>query len=263
VAKRRGQGPALAELVATDKVRGCLLGLVAGEALGLPVAGLDRDTILRRHRRVVRPLAPGVTGELGGAALALAVALAGGEAAGGEAAEAEPRRRLGRSAILALAGRPGAAGATAGEAAMATALDLALATDPYRRLPAATLLLAVEGQGSLPAAVCARLAEDCRSPPAPDHAVAPYAALLDRPDLLEVALALHALLVRPRSAAEAVVYAVNLGGDTALRGALVGAVAGAHRGAAALPRPWLGALPPLGGLDEAVAALGRHRLPRL
>ena len=52
-------------------------------------------------------------------------------------------------------------------------------------------------------------------------------------------LALHSLLLRPRSFEEAVVYAVNLGGPASLRGGLVGAIAGAHRGAVAIPARWL------------------------
>src|SRR5439155_15961099 len=122
---------------------------------------------------------------------------------------------------------------------LGVAVALAFAADPYRRLPARELLEAL-ARAALPTPGTRTMLEalrlQCLRPPAPDEARRPYAGAPD--PLRAVLLALHALLVRPRSVEEAVVYAVNLGGRASLRGALAGALAGAHRGAAAVPERW-------------------------
>ena len=54
------------ELDRIDKVRGLVLGFAAGEALGRPVDGVDRETILVQHGRVTHLLgdaAPGLLTE--------------------------------------------------------------------------------------------------------------------------------------------------------------------------------------------------------
>lgn len=57
-----------------------------------------------------------------------------------------------------------------------------------------------------------------------------------------VPAALYAFLAHPHSFREAVVYAVNLGGDTDTIGAMTGAVAGALHGVESIPGEWLAAL---------------------
>ncbi len=57
-----------------------------------------------------------------------------------------------------------------------------------------------------------------------------------------VPAAIYSALVRPRAPADAIVYAVSLGGDADTIGAMAGAIAGALHGASALPEAWLDAL---------------------
>jgi poly(ADP-ribose) glycohydrolase ARH3 len=59
---------------------------------------------------------------------------------------------------------------------------------------------------------------------------------------LSVPAALYSFLAHPRSFAEAVRFAVTLGGDTDTIGAMCGAIAGAYHGASAIPPNWLDAL---------------------
>ena len=59
---------------------------------------------------------------------------------------------------------------------------------------------------------------------------------------LSVPAALYAFLAHPHSFAEAVSYAVRLGGDADTIGAMTGAIAGAFHGAEAIPPDWLAAL---------------------
>ena len=54
--------------------------------------------------------------------------------------------------------------------------------------------------------------------------------------------AIYSVLAHPNSLRDAVVFAVNLGGDTDTLGAMAGAVAGALHGADAIPESWLNAL---------------------
>ncbi len=54
--------------------------------------------------------------------------------------------------------------------------------------------------------------------------------------------ALYSFLSHPGSFEDAVVYAVNLGGDSDTIGAMTGALAGAFHGAAAIPERWINAL---------------------
>ena len=54
-----------------------------------------------------------------------------------------------------------------------------------------------------------------------------------------VTTALYAFLSRPESFEEALVFAVNLGGECDAIGAMTGAVAGAYHGAGAIPARWL------------------------
>jgi ADP-ribosylglycohydrolase len=56
------------------------------------------------------------------------------------------------------------------------------------------------------------------------------------------ATAIYAFLAHPNSFAEAVLYAVKLGGDTDTIGAMCGAIAGAYHGLDAIPNNWLNAL---------------------
>ena len=57
-----------------------------------------------------------------------------------------------------------------------------------------------------------------------------------------VPTAIYAFARHPHSFEEAVVFAVNLGGDADTLGAMTGAIAGAYHGIGALPERWLGAL---------------------
>jgi len=57
-----------------------------------------------------------------------------------------------------------------------------------------------------------------------------------------VATALYAFLSQPETLEEALVFAVNLGGESDAIGAMTGAIAGAFHGAAAIPDRWLDAL---------------------
>ncbi len=57
-----------------------------------------------------------------------------------------------------------------------------------------------------------------------------------------VPAAIYAFLSHPRSFADAVTYAVQLGGDRDTIGAMTGAIAGARHGVTAIPRGWLDAL---------------------
>lgn len=57
-----------------------------------------------------------------------------------------------------------------------------------------------------------------------------------------VPAALYAFLANHDSFAEAVFYAVSLGGDADTIGAMTGAIAGAYHGASAIPQEWLAAL---------------------
>ena len=57
-----------------------------------------------------------------------------------------------------------------------------------------------------------------------------------------VPTAIYCALVRPRSPAEAITFAVSLGGDSDTIGAMAGAISGALHGASALPEAWLGSL---------------------
>lgn len=57
-----------------------------------------------------------------------------------------------------------------------------------------------------------------------------------------VPAALFSVLAHPASFRDAVVFAVNLGGDTDTLGAMAGAFAGALHGVGAIPRSWLDAL---------------------
>lgn len=59
---------------------------------------------------------------------------------------------------------------------------------------------------------------------------------------LSVPAALYAFVSHPDSFAEAVLYAVRLGGDSDTIGAMTGAIAGAFHGAEAIPPNWLEAL---------------------
>ncbi|MFN2606294.1 MAG: ADP-ribosylglycohydrolase family protein [Acidimicrobiales bacterium] len=54
-----------------------------------------------------------------------------------------------------------------------------------------------------------------------------------------VPAALAAFLVRPGSVAEAVRFAISLGGDTDTIASMAGAIAGAYHGAARIPRQWM------------------------
>ncbi|RLI26615.1 MAG: hypothetical protein DRO52_02255 [Candidatus Hecatellales archaeon] len=54
-----------------------------------------------------------------------------------------------------------------------------------------------------------------------------------------VPAALYAFLANPSSFEEAVVYAVNLGGDSDSLGAMTGAIAGAYHGYEAIPKRWI------------------------
>ena len=57
-----------------------------------------------------------------------------------------------------------------------------------------------------------------------------------------VATALYAFLSRSESFEEALVFAVNLGGESDAIGAMTGAIAGAYHGASGIPSRWLDAL---------------------
>jgi poly(ADP-ribose) glycohydrolase ARH3 len=59
---------------------------------------------------------------------------------------------------------------------------------------------------------------------------------------LSVPTALYAFTAHYDSFAQAVLYAVRLGGDTDTIGAMTGAIAGAFHGASAIPPNWLDAL---------------------
>jgi len=70
-----------------------------------------------------------------------------------------------------------------------------------------------------------------------------------------VATALYGFLSQARSFEDALIFAVNLGGESDSIGAMTGAIAGAYHGAAAIPRRWLD------GLERG--AKGRDHLERL
>jgi len=53
-----------------------------------------------------------------------------------------------------------------------------------------------------------------------------------------VPTAIHSFLTHPQSFAEAVVYAISLGGDTDTIGAMTGAISGAYLGMEAIPQGW-------------------------
>ena len=55
---------------------------------------------------------------------------------------------------------------------------------------------------------------------------------------LSVPAAIYSFLSHSHSFEEAVVYAVNLGGDTDTIGAITGAIAGAYHGVASIPQRW-------------------------
>ena len=74
-------------------------------------------------------------------------------------------------------------------------------------------------------------------------------------DALEVALWSFA---RAGSFREAVLAAVNLGGDADTTGAIVGQLAGAHYGAAAIPRPWRASLVEADRVTALAGALAEH-----
>jgi poly(ADP-ribose) glycohydrolase ARH3 len=59
---------------------------------------------------------------------------------------------------------------------------------------------------------------------------------------LSVPTAIYAFLSHPDSFANAVLYAVKLGGDTDTIGAMCGAISGAYHGIEAIPPRWLNAL---------------------
>jgi poly(ADP-ribose) glycohydrolase ARH3 len=73
-----------------------------------------------------------------------------------------------------------------------------------------------------------------------------------------VPTAIYAFARHPHSFEEAVVFAVNLGGDTDTLGAMAGAIAGAYHGEGAIPARWLGVLE--GGTKgrDAVRSLARR-----
>lgn len=234
--------------VLADKIRGVLVGTACGEALGAPVDGFTRDAILRRHGRVVHRLEGSAPGALAAAARAAAEGVDGGPTGPGTALVA---------AIVGAVvdGGPPAPG-TEAEALAAVAAAHAFAAHPYQRLHARRLLEEMTRAARTKAtrAALAQLVADAISPPSPDVAADPYLTL--EAPIQAVVLTVHSLVVRPRSVEEAVVYAVNLGGEASLRGALAGALAGAHRGASGVPERWTADID-TGGLSRLALALAK------
>jgi poly(ADP-ribose) glycohydrolase ARH3 len=75
--------------------------------------------------------------------------------------------------------------------------------------------------------------------------------------------ALYSFLSHPESFEEAVVYAVNLGGDTDTIGAMTGALAGAFHGASSIPQRWLDVLENHDKGRDWIRRLGQRRLEPL
>lgn len=246
-------------LLHDDKIAGLLWGLVAGEALALPIDGWPRDRILREHGRVVRLAADARTGALTSAARRITAWQCDSKADPSEViphlVAGGPGAVLAGAVIaasitapaLAASARAGRALARLGDAEdarieaaglIAITAATAFAADPYLPMSANVLLSALldECWSIESREAVAALRAEVRRPPSPDQP-SPVLARLPAP-LAVVFEAVEALLLRCHSVEEAVVYAVNQGGASVQRGALAGAFAGLHRGAACVPERW-------------------------
>ncbi|MCZ4494682.1 MAG: hypothetical protein QOH30_144 [Baekduia sp.] len=229
----------------SDALRGGLLGVAAGEALGLPWIGRSPREIKRD--RLLDEVGP--TGPLTAAVLGAA---AGGQSPGGQSPALAPG---GQSPALAAGGQ---------SPALAVALVVGWReSDPVARRAAALPL----GLGAIVVADLAAQALAGRAlyQQVNDHGKhwgPPYRGV--GADDRAVIGALLANLHRHDDPSEAMRAAVRLGGGgTALLTALVGGILGVRRPTAIARVPWLGrtAVPDEATLDAAVAALAASREP--
>jgi hypothetical protein len=235
----------------SDALRGGLLGIAAGEALGLPWIGRSPREIKRD--RLLDEVGP--TGPLTASVLAAA---AGGQSPGGQSPGEESPAGGGQS--------PAGGGQSPG--GLSPALVVALVVgwredDPRARRAAAWPL----GLGAIVVADLAAQALAGRAlyQQVNDHGKhwgPPYRGV--GADDRAVIGALLANLHRHDDPSEAMRAAVRLGGGgTALLTALVGGILGVRRPTAIARVPWLGrtAVPDEATLDAAVAALAASRQP--
>lgn len=128
-----------------------------------------------------------------------------------------------------------------GAALLARAVALAVAADPAqppdRERYLAELQLTLLPEGAEYLGLLDRLARLLRSRPAPDEVIRELGN--DVRITHSVGTALYSFLAHIGSFEEAVVYAVNLGGDADTIGAMTGALAGAYHGTGGIPVRWL------------------------
>jgi len=209
------------DLLLADKLRGLLVGLLTGEALGAAVDGLDRKTILRRHGRLVHMPVGSQPGPRHAEAIAVTTAPspdrltapgAGLHLAVLAGAVAGSRRRAAAMAELATLLRRDDEPTHEAWRLTTAASAVAITADPYAPLPPAQMLGAL-AEATLTAATRTAVTElraQVVRPPPPDEALTPFAILPAA--TASCLLAVQAVLLRARSVEEAVVWAVNPAG---------------------------------------------------